>query len=285
MVIAFASGKGGTGKTTVAVNLARVWESSHRKVRLLDCDVEAPNARLFLHPTITERIPVTVRVPVLDKAACDNCGECGRLCQYGAIVCLNEEVLIYPELCRSCGGCVLICEKKALSETAREIGIVEMGNANGIAFAEGRLNVGEAMGVPVIQELRQHTGDADILLLDAPPGSSCPMLATVKGSDYVCLVTEPTPFGLNDLRMAVDALRELGLRIGVVINRADIGDSRVRNYCTVEHLPILAEIANDRKVAEAYSRGQIAIDAIPELRATFESLATEIEEQVCKHAN
>lgn len=263
MKIVIASGKGGTGKTTVAVNLARVLADNGQKVQYLDCDVEEPNGHIFLKPDIVESQPVGIPVPIVDEAKCNGCRKCAEACQYHAIAVLKKP-LVFPELCHGCGGCTLVCPTGAIREQDRTIGVVELGSADGIAFAQGRLNIGEPMAPPLIRAVKQRmisTGDA---LLDAPPGTSCPVVATVRGADCVLLVTEPTPFGLNDLQLAVEMIRQLGVRHGVVINRSDSGDKRVRDYCAAEKIPVLLEISDDRRVAEAYSRGELAARALPE---------------------
>jgi len=273
MTLAVASGKGGTGKTTVAVNLAL---SQRKPVQLLDCDVEEPNAHLFLQPEIREREAVRVQVPSVDEERCTSCGECGRICQYHAIVLLKTKPLLFPELCHGCGGCALVCPTGAISETPREVGMIERGLRGSVRFAHGRLKVGEAMAVPVIRALKRSTEPCMLTLIDAPPGTSCPVVASLRGSDFVVLVTEPTPFGLNDLVLAVGMVRALELPFGVVINRADIGDSDVLDYCKTQAIPLLLQIPENRRLAEAYSRGEPAVKALPELRPMFETLCEHI---------
>jgi MinD superfamily P-loop ATPase len=269
MTVAVASGKGGTGKTTVAVNLAL---SLDGPVELLDCDVEEPNAHLFLQPRWTSAHTVDVPVPEVDERLCTACGACGSACRFHAIVSLRTQPLVFPELCHGCGGCALACPVGAIREVPREVGVVERGLRGEIHFVHGRLKVGTAMSGPLIRAVKSEAGQSPITLIDAPPGTSCPVVAAVRGSDYVVLVTEPTPFGLNDLRLAVEMVRTLGLPFGVVINRSDIGDDAVRRYCTREAVPLLMEIPEDRRVAEAYSRGQAAVTALPHLRAVFREL-------------
>lgn len=263
MRIAIASGKGGTGKTTVAVNLACVLADSGQAVQYLDCDVEEPNGHLFLKPEIATTTVVGIPVPVVDAAVCTGCGKCAEICAYHAIAVLKT-AMVFPELCHGCGGCALACPVKAIREEPRPIGVVETGQADGVAFVQGRLNIGEAMAPPLIRAVKTHARAEGVAILDAPPGTSCPVVTTVRDADYVLLVTEPTPFGLNDLRLAVDTIRQLGLRQGVVINRADSGDARVRDYCAEERIPVLLEIPDDRRVAEAYSRGHVAVHALPD---------------------
>ena len=269
MIVAVASGKGGTGKTTVAVNLALALGGP---LQFLDCDVEEPNAHLFLNPQITEAEQVHLLVPEVDEQRCTACGACGRACRYHAIVSLKTKPLVFPELCHGCGNCTLACKAGAIRETPRTVGVIERGRRNGIRFAHGRLNVGEAMAGPVIRALRRTAERSPLTLIDAPPGASCPVVASVRASDFVVLVTEPTPFGLNDLALAADLVRELNLPFGVVINRSDIGNQAVRDYCRRQGIPLLVEIPEDRRVAEAYSRGEPAIQAVPAMRESFERL-------------
>lgn len=276
MQIAIASGKGGTGKTTVATNLAFVASRNGQAVAYLDCDVEEPNGHIFLKPELTNSRAVGVPVPQVDTEACTNCGLCGKICQYSAIVCIGQKVLVYPELCHSCGGCELVCPVGAITETPREVGLLEMGLSGRIQFVHGLLNIGEAMSPPLIREVRSSANEADLVIIDAPPGTSCPVVESVSGCDYVVLVTEPTPFGLHDLKLAVDMLRALGLPFGLVINRCDVGDDKVRSYCEDGGIEILSEIPDDRRVAEAYSRGVLACEALPEYREQFEKILKRI---------
>ena len=266
MQIAIASGKGGTGKTTLAVNLALVVEHG---VRLLDCDVEEPNCHLFLRPDIRHTETVGIPIPVVDPGKCDGCGKCGEICEFNAIVAMKRQAMVFAELCHGCGGCSLVCPQGAITETTREVGVVETGRAGSIEFIHGRLRVGEAMSPPLIRAVKRHAGNDAVTLIDAPPGTSCPVIAALRGSDYVVLVTEPTPFGLHDLTLAVETVRKLGIPFGVVINRADVGDARVRDYCAAEKIAVLLEIPDDRRIAEAYSRGQAIVEALPEMRDCF----------------
>ncbi len=273
MIIAIASGKGGTGKTTVAVNLALTLGNG---VRLLDCDVEAPNAHLFLDAKPHARTEVGIPVPRIDEDRCSLCGDCSRACQFNAIAVLGPRTAVFPELCHGCGACSLLCPERAISEVGRTIGFIEDSEVRGVRLVQGRLNVGEALVPPLIRQVRVRGRGAETVLIDAPPGTSCSMIAAVRGADMVVLVTEPTPFGLHDLGLAVETVRTLGLRCGVVINRADAGDDRVHDYCAAEGLDILAEIPDDRRIAEAYARGRPMIDAIPETRPIFVDLAVRL---------
>jgi MinD superfamily P-loop ATPase len=269
MRIAVASGKGGTGKTTIAVNLARAIDGP---TRLLDCDVEEPNCHLFLRPDIVEQETVGIPIPQVAEATCTACGECGQFCEFNAIVSFKTVPLVFPELCHGCGGCTKVCPEGAIHEVEREIGVVERGRCRGVELIQGILNVGEPLAPPLIQAVKAYAGTGGVTIVDAPAGTSCTMIESARECDYVVMVTEPTPFGLRDLRLAVAAIRELRIPCGVVVNRAGIGNGRVREYCSAENIPVLLEIADDRRIAEAYSRGQIIIEAIPEMRSTFDLL-------------
>ncbi len=280
MKIAIASGKGGTGKTTVATNLAQVASRNGRSVAYLDCDVEEPNGHIFLKPDISQSRPVGSLVPEVDEAACINCGKCGEICQYSAIVCVGKKVLVYPELCHSCGGCELVCPVDAITEVFRTTGKLETGQAGAIRFAHGLLNVGEVMSPPLIKAVKASAPEADVTIIDSPPGTSCPVIESVRGCDFVVLVTEPTPFGLNDLKLALEMTRAMKLPFGVVVNRADVGDRETSSYCRENDIEILARIPDDRKIAEAYSRGELACDAVPKHESIFTRLLSNIGSKV-----
>jgi MinD superfamily P-loop ATPase len=284
MIITVASGKGGTGKTTVAVGLASSLggvEGSAAPL-FLDCDVEEPNAALFLRPAIEERREVGQLVPEVDAEKCTACGRCAEVCQYHAIAVVSETVLVFPELCHGCGSCTLNCPTEAIREVLHVTGTVERGGAGNVAFAQGTMNVGEPMAVPIIRQLKRWVIPADRdgqpVILDAPPGTACPVVETMRGADFVLMVTEPTPFGLHDLRLAVEVARdELGLPVGVVVNRDGVGDEGVSEYCAVEGIPILMRIPLERRIAEAYSEGVPLVEALPEYRQKFLELYTSIE--------
>jgi MinD superfamily P-loop ATPase len=269
MIIAVASGKGGTGKTTVSVNLARVLGS---EVQLLDCDVEEPNAHLFLNGSTTREEIVSIPIPQVDESLCDGCGECGKFCEYHAIVTFGTAPLVFPEMCHGCGGCMMVCPQKAISEIDKRIGLVETLQAGNITLIQGRLDVGTAMAPPLIRAVKARLKNGLPAILDAPPGTSCPVIATLRETDFVMLVTEPTPFGLHDLMLAVDMVRELGIPFAVVVNRVGVGDDRVHAFCNEEQIPIILEIPDDRRIAEAYSRGELIVDSLPEYRGLFHNL-------------
>ena len=273
MRISIASGKGGTGKTTVSVNLAR---AMGLPVQLLDCDVEEPNAHLFLAGDKVKEEIVTIPIPHVDEALCDGCGECSRFCEYSAIVTFGTAPLIFPEMCHGCGGCARVCPLKAITEVGRRIGVVETMVSGNITLIGGRLDVGVAMAPPLIRAVKERLHQDMPAILDAPPGTSCPVIAAIRDTDLVLLVTEPTPFGLNDLSLAVDMVREIKIPFGVIVNRMGSGDDRVHIFCQKEVIPVLLEIPDDRQIAESYSRGILMVDALPEYRNLFQRLISKI---------
>jgi len=257
MIISVASGKGGTGKTTVAVNLAL----SLKNIQFIDCDVEEPNAHIFLKPRITGEKKASILVPDVDEAKCTYCGKCREVCAYHAIAVLpgsdgkKGSVLIFPHLCHGCGACSLLCPQEAIKEVNKEIGVIEIGEKGDMQFINGRLNIGEAMSPPLIRQVKEYVNSTRTVIIDAPPGTSCPVITAVKGSDFCVLVTEPTPFGLNDLILAVEVLRKLQIPFGVVINRSDLGDGKVDDYCKEASIPVLMRIPFSREIAVSYSEG------------------------------
>ncbi len=273
MIIAVASGKGGTGKTTIAVNLAYALD---REVQLLDCDVEEPNAQLFLNGALLSTEEVTIPIPQIDASLCNGCGECSRFCEYNAIVSYGTMPLVFADMCHGCGGCMKVCPPQAIREVDYRIGVIETFSAGKITLIQGNLDIGAAMAPPLIRAVKRKTDNRIPMLLDAPPGTSCPVITTLRGADFVTLVTEPTPFGLNDLILAVETVREMDLPFGVIINRSGSGDARVNFYCADENIPILAEIPDDRKIAEAYSRGELIGKVFPEYRLIFEKIINDI---------
>lgn len=274
MIVSIASGKGGTGKTTVAVNLAL----SLGNVQLVDCDVEEPNAHLFLKPEIVDKRPVSIKVPRIIKDLCDYCGKCSEFCQYNAIAVTKGVVMIFPELCHSCGGCALVCPRYAIEEADRTIGVIERGESDGIEFVHGRLNIGEAMATPLISSVKKEIKNEKDVILDVPPGTSCPVIESVYGSDYCILVTEPTPFGLYDLKLAVGMLETLGIPHGVIVNQDGIGDKKVQRYCESKKIPVLIRIPHDRRIAELYSNGIPFTQEMHEYKEIFKDVFKRIKE-------
>ena len=270
--IAIASGKGGTGKTTIATNLAYAIAQTGKVVQYLDCDVEEPNGHIFLKPDYAKTDRVTISVPGVDETHCNGCGKCGELCQYNAIVCLKDKPLVFEQLCHSCGGCMLVCPTGAISEKEKEIGFVDIGSANRINFVRGRLEIGDIHTPSLIKKVKSHSIKDGIVIIDAPPGTSCPVIQAIKGSDYVLLVTEPTPFGLNDLKLAVGMVRELEIPFAVVINRSEPNEKMVNDYCHVENIDVILDVPEERRIAEAYSDGTMIIEAIPEFKKDFVEL-------------
>jgi MinD superfamily P-loop ATPase len=278
MKIAVASGKGGTGKTTIATNLAVSLARAGQKVQYLDCDVEEPNGHIFLKPVIEVTEDATVGVPEVDASRCTGCGRCGDLCQFSAIICIQKSVMTFEQLCHSCGGCMAICPESAIAEKPRKIGIVEYGAADGVAFGHGKLDIGTIQSPALIRQVKRKAAQEGAVILDAPPGTSCPVIEAVKDADFVLLVTESTPFGLNDLELAVGMVRELGPPFAVAINRCDVGDDGVVKYCRREGIDIVLEIPNERAIAEAYSRGVMMVDAMPQYTKQFQRLYERIRE-------
>jgi len=279
MIISVASGKGGTGKTTVAVNLALSIKKRH-PVQFLDCDVEEPNAHFFLKPNISESQPVFLPVPEVIEEKCTYCGKCAEVCVYNAIAVLKDTVLVFPELCHGCGGCQLLCPEGAIREIGKRIGIIEFGSNDNLQFIHGKLDIGQAMSPPLIRAVKKHINHTRTVIIDVPPGTSCPVIEAVKGSDFVLLVTEPTPFGLNDLQLAVETMEELIIPFGVIINRADIGGRKVQDYCEKENIPVLMTIPMDRDIAVAYSEGKTLIETQSAYKQKFIELFKKVQNEI-----
>ncbi len=285
MIIAVASGKGGTGKTMVAASLALSLAAltPEQPPLFLDCDVEAPNAHLFLHPALTEQQEVGLLIPSVDEAKCTHCGKCAEVCQYHAIAVLGQKTLVFPQLCHGCGSCTALCPEKAITEMPDRMGVIERGPAAaGISFARGVLDVGEPMAVPVIRQIKKWAQPApsQVTLRDAPPGTSCPVVETVRGSDYLLLVTEPTPFGLHDLSLAVQVAVELGLPAGVIINRENGPYPALEAFCAEQGLPVLLRIPFERAIAEGVAQGKTLVGIHPDYGDRFRQMFMQIASQL-----
>jgi len=279
MIISVASGKGGTGKTLVATSLALSLKDKYN-VQLLDCDVEEPNDHIFMNPNINRSEAVSIPVPRVDEEKCTHCGKCAEVCAYNAIAVLGEYVLTFAELCHGCGACSYLCPEKAISEIPHEIGLIETGQADGVDFGHGKLSIGQAMAPPVIRKVKGLVDKDRVVIIDASPGTSCPVVEAIKDSDFCLLVTEPTPFGLNDLVLAVETVRQLDIPCGIVLNRAGVGDGKTEEYCRKENVPVLLTIPLDTNIAGLYSQGVPLVEGMPDYKKSFVELYEKIEEAV-----
>jgi len=276
MILTVASGKGGTGKTTVSVNLAVLASRSGRPVHFCDCDVEEPNAHLFLNPRWDEKKQITLPLPVVDQDLCSHCGKCAEICEFNAIISLPTKTIVFDDLCHACSGCWLVCPEKAIAQGERIIGETETGKAGDLHFTHGRLRIGETQVPPLVEAVNKAVNPDHLVIRDAPPGVTCPAVATIHGSDFVLLVTEPTPFGLSDLKVAVELVRDMKLPCAVLVNRHGSGDDRVDEYCREEGLHLLTGLPFRRDVAESISRGELIVDTIPEMKTAFQGLLVEV---------
>ncbi len=274
MIISIASGKGGTGKTTVATNLAL---SITENVQLLDCDVEEPNAHIFIKPKTIKKTSVTVPIPQVTTDKCTLCGKCADICAYNAIVVLPNKVLIFPELCHSCGACQYFCPTKAINEIDKQIGFIEIGQKDNLEFIQGKLKIGEVFAPTVIKAVKKYINPSKTIIIDAPPGTTCPVIESLKESDFCILVTEPTPFGLNDFILAVEVLQKMKIPFGAVINRSDLGNKDVELYCQQENIDILMKIPFKKEIALSYSKGELIINKFPEYKEKFQNLFEKIK--------
>ncbi|MBN4050834.1 MAG: (4Fe-4S)-binding protein [Alkaliphilus sp.] len=279
MEIVVLSGKGGTGKTTVATNLAQVLNMNY-----IDCDVEEPNGHIFLKPTIEKQIDVEILNPVIDKDKCTLCGKCAEACQFNALATVPTGVMLFKELCHGCGACMIACLQGAITEVGRSIGIVSVGNTDGISFMSGKLNIKEPMGGPIISKLKEISKFDDHKLLDSSPGTSCSVVKTLDGADYALLVTEPTKFGLHDLKLAVALVKEMGISHGIIVNRNIEGNSMIQDYCESENIDLIGEIPFSRKAAELYSQGLLLIDN-PEYKMIFETIGTKLIKEASRRSS
>ena len=279
MIVSIASGKGGTGKTMVATSLALSLEDN---IQFLDCDVEEPNGHIFLKPVIDNQEPVNVLIPNVDEARCTLCGKCAEVCAFNAIAVLPKKVLVFPELCHGCGACSYLCPDGAINEIDKSVGIVETGHSGQIEFIHGKLSVGEAMAPPIIRKVKGYIDPEKTVIIDVPPGTSCPVVEAVRGSDFCLLVTEPTPFGLHDMSLAVEVIRKLDIPCGVVLNRDSVGDNKVVEYCSAEEIPILLHIPLDIEIARLYSRGVTLVEGMPQWIPAFRTLFQDISQIVSR---
>ncbi len=288
MIIAVASGKGGTGKTTVATALAQALSRADLSVSCLDCDVEAPNAHIFIQPNLDYHKDVELLIPKVDADLCTGCGRCAEVCQFHAIVVLGGQTLVFPEMCHGCGSCEMVCPEDAITEVPQTLGVLEGGfSRERINFGHGLLNVGEPMAVPVITQLKKWRDyiDADVVVIDSPPGASCPVVESVRGADFALLVTEPTPFGLHDLRQAYELTRVINIPAGLIINRDGSGNSDVDEYCQEIGLPILMRIPLEREIGQGIAQGKSLLEIHPEYEDVFQKLHTEIANLVAREGD
>ncbi|MDT8390655.1 MAG: ARMT1-like domain-containing protein [Lentisphaeria bacterium] len=276
--LAVASGKGGTGKTTLSVALAL---AAAEPVWLLDCDVEEPNAHIFLNPPDTAETIVTVKTPVIDTEKCTACGKCAAFCQFNALACLKSGAMTFPELCHGCGGCMKICPEQAITETDRRIGSITQASLRDITLVTGRLDIGQPMAPPVIRAVCEKAATAGLTIIDSPPGTSCPMIAAARGADFVLLVSEPTPFGLHDLKLAVETVRALGKPFAVAVNRAGehSDECPLTAYCAEEDIPVALRVPDDRRVAVAYSNGENLLTARPDVACELNAFIEKIRRE------
>jgi len=277
MIISIASGKGGTGKTTISTAICMAYD---KDVTFLDCDVEEPNSHLFIQPELTIRKTATVKIPKVYEDVCSGCGKCKTACRFNAIIIMNRKAIIYPELCHSCGGCLIICPKNAITEMANPIGEIISGKIGDIHYYEGVLKISQAMSPPLIKLVKANISKINMTIIDCPPGTSCPMATAIKGSDYVILIAEPTIFGLNDLILAVETIRIMNIKIGVIINKAENNDFLIEEYCKQENIEVLLKIPNERKIAVAYSNGLSIFTELPELKEKLKNMINKIEAYV-----
>ena len=279
MIVAIASGKGGTGKTTVAVNLAN---TAKGKIQLLDCDVEEPNADLFIDFDKTYQEEVYVTIPEVDYDLCTSCGRCSDFCRFNALKMLAGKLMVFEDMCQSCGGCFYICPVKALKESKKKIGIKQTAENKNISLIKGLLDIGSPLVPPLIRAVKEQVSPKCTVIIDSPPGTSCPMITAVEGADAVILVTEPTPFGLNDLKLAVETIKTLNIPIGVVINKYSTVFSGIDEFCHDNDINVLARIPENRLAAEASSRGELISETLPEYKDYFKDMITKLKKMTKK---
>jgi MinD superfamily P-loop ATPase len=272
--LAVLSGKGGTGKTTVSASLAFALD----KCQYIDCDVEEPNGAIFLKPVLQESYQVKVPVPEVDSDKCNGCGACAKACQFNALAVIKGKVLLFPEICHHCGACSLACPTGAIHEIERVIGVVETDAAG--SFLHGRLNIGEPISIPIIRELKKRINEKLPVILDCPPGASCTVAQSIDGCDYCILVTEPTPFGLHDLKIAVELIKKVGIPFGAVVNKATENQRMIQDFCKENEIEILLEIPFSREIAENYSQGILPVQANPDWIKRFQEVYAKAERGV-----
>lgn len=277
MIISIASGKGGTGKTLIATSLAFTLKE-RGKVRILDCDVEEPNDHILLKPLLKKSVPVNIRTPSVDQGKCTHCGKCAEVCRYNAIAVFPKYTMVFPQLCHGCGACSYLCPENAISEVDRATGIVEYGRTNGLEFIHGKLNVGEAMPTTVIRKVKENSDINGLAIIDAPPGTSCSVVESIKGSNFCILVTESTPFGFHDLELAACTVREMAIPFGIVMNRYNTDYKKIEEYTLKQNIPVLMKIPFDLAIARNYSRGITLAEGIPSWKKEFIGLYMKIKE-------
>ncbi|RKY30779.1 MAG: (4Fe-4S)-binding protein [Candidatus Omnitrophota bacterium] len=273
MVITVGSGKGGTGKTLISTSLAM----SIGNVQFFDCDVEEPNSYIFIKPVIEEEIGIETFVPEVDLSKCNFCKKCQEICRYNAIAVLKNKVIVFEQLCHHCGACIWVCPNKAISEKKVKLGTIRKGKSDSIEFFEGRLEVGQATSPPLIRELKKYIEKGKDVIIDSAPGVACPFVNAVYGSDFVILVTEPTPFGLYDLKLAVEVCENLNLKKGVIINRSGKGDNLIEDFCREKNIPVILKIPFRREIAEGYSKGLSLPEIDPQYKMEFKTLFEKIK--------
>jgi MinD superfamily P-loop ATPase len=279
MKIAIASGKGGTGKTFIATNLFYTLLETNEQISLLDCDVEEPNSKIFVKPEIEKQEKVYAEIPIIDQTKCTGCRECSNHCEFNALITVKDKTYVYDEMCHSCGLCMRICKEGAISKNMKKIGTIEIGSVGTGIFVEGKTDIGTEISSLIIEEVKKYANEKGIVIIDAPPGTSCQVVETVKNCDFVVLVTEPTPFGLNDLKLAVELLENLKIPFAVAINRIIDSVEIIETYCKEKGIDIVFKMELDREVAVSYSSGKIVVKEIPAYRQKFVSLMSEIKKR------
>jgi len=277
MIISIASGKGGTGKTIISTSLASII----KQCVYIDCDVEEPNGHLLLKPQITEEKSVHKLIPKINLDKCNFCNKCVEVCEFHALLNIKDDIIIFDELCHSCGSCSYFCPQNAIVETEKEIGLIRNGKINNdILFYDGFLKIGEASTVPLIKKLKNTYSGEHVVIIDSPPGTSCSMFEAVKNSDYCILVTESSPFGLNDLKLAVNVLKEMNIPFGIIINKYDVTFTQIEQYINENHFNLLSKIPFQMKIAECYSKGELPTLVIDDYRMMISVLYDKLKNEI-----